>query len=390
MAEEKIIIPDPQLQAFVQDVRKREADAASLEQPPVEVEKPVSEEGKQAVPKPTDEQSKVVPEVAPKETKKEEGTETTTTTEEVVAPPSSWDSGSSETVIVKTEPPVQFDFKSLGSALDFGEVKDEKELIAKVSELKTKLKAQQDAPLLGVPDDFKEVVEVAKKTGDWKTYLAESIIDYSKVNPIKLYEDQAYAELSKLNRFRNADGSPKDPEIADEIAAVSDVTKTLEGSRIARYMTDQQQLRRSAIVNQAREKLNEKEKELVSATKDLNQLLPFESYGIKFEPKHSNNIYEGVATSRLTKKHLGVSYEDLVRSGADMKSVAKTIAAAEYGEQMLKFKSNASLVKAKKDILAKVENVQLTTPAVPAAPEVKGKLPHEVYLEKLKAAQGQF
>jgi hypothetical protein len=85
-----------------------------------------------------------------------------------------------------------------------------------------------------------------------------------------------------------------------------------------------------------------------------------------------------------------VSYEDLVRSGADMKAVAKTIAAAEYGEQMLKFKSNASLVKAKKEILAKVENVQLSTPAVPAAPETKAKLPHEVYLEKLKAAQGQF
>jgi hypothetical protein len=390
MAEPKIIIPDPQLQSFVNDVRKREADAASQAQPPVEVEKPVSEEGKQAVPKPTEEQGKPAAEIAPKETKIDNSQEQQPPVVEQTPAPevTSWDTGT-ETPVVKAEP-VQFDFKSLGSALDFGDVKDEKELITKVSELRTKLKATQDAPLLGVPDDFKEVVEVARKTGDWKTYLAESIIDYSKVSPIKLYEDQAYAELTKLASFRNADGSPNDAKISDEIAAVSDVTKSLEGSHIARYMSDQQQQRRAAIVNQAREKLQEKEKELVNATKDLNQLLPFESYGIKFEAKHSNNVYEGVATSRLTKKHLGVSYEDLVRSGADMKAVAKTIAAAEYGEQMLKFKSNASLVKAKKEILAKVENVQLTTPGVPAAPESKTKLPHEVYLEKLKAAQGKF
>jgi hypothetical protein len=376
MAEEKIIVPDPALQAFVADIRKKEQEAIK----PTEVEKPVSEEGKTEVPKPTEEPPKPAAVEAPKETKKEE-------TPEKTEPPSSWDN-TGETV-VKPEASA-FDFKSLGSALELGEIKDEAEFRVKVSELKTKLKQAQEQPLTGIPDEFKELVEITKKTGDWKSYLAESIVDYTKIDPIKLYQEQAFTELSKLARFRNADGSPKEQEILDEIASVSEVTRTVEGSRIQKYMIDQQNLRKATIVNQAKERLIQTEKELAGATKDLNQLLPFESYGIKFEAKHSNAIYEGVATSRLTKKHLGVSYEDLVRSGADMKAVAKTIASAEYGEQMLKFKSDAALVKAKKEVLAKVENVQLTPPAVPAAPETKTKSAWETYRDKIVSQRNSF
>lgn len=376
MAEEKVIIPDPALQEFVNGIRKREQEAEK----PTEVEKPVSVEGNKEVPKPTEEPVKPAAEAAQKEPEKKE--------EPKEVPPTSWDTG--ETTVVKPESSIQFDFNKLGSALELGEVKDEKDLITKVSEIRTKLKQTQDAPLQGVPDELRELVEITKKTGDWKTYLAESIVDYTKVSPNKLYEEQAFTELSKMARFRNADGSPKEQEILDEIATIPEVTRTVEGSRIQRYLIDQQNQRKAVIVNQASQRLLEKEKDLVSATKDLNQLLPFESYGIKFEQKHSNAIFEGVANSKLTKKHLGVSYEDLVRSGADMKAVAKTIASAEYGEQMLKFKSDASLVKAKKEILAKVENAQLTTPPVPAAPETKEKSAWERYRDQIINQQGKF
>lgn len=372
MAEEvKIIIPDPTLQNFVNEQREKEKKA-------LEVETPASVEGPPAVPKPTDEPSKPVAEVALKEPEKVEIPKEVTL---------SWDAG---TETPKEEPSSKFDFSRLGSALELGEIKDETDFIGKISELKTKLKKSEESPLQGIPDDFKEVIEITKKTGDWKTYLAESIIDYSKVNPVKLYEEQAFTELSKLARFRNGDGSPKEQEIIDEIALIPETTRIVEGSRIQRSLIDQQLNRKNALVTQARERIIVKEKELSNSTKDLNQLLPFESYGIKFEPKHAHNIYEGVVTSKLTKKHLGVSYEDLVKSGADMKSVAKTIATAEYGEQMLKFKSSAATVAAKKEILEKVGNVQLTPPAVPAAPETKEKSVVQKYIEQMIAQRGKF
>lgn len=367
MAEEiKNIVPDAALSAFVAEQRKKE-EQANIQTPPVE-QKPAEE----------------TPAPAATETPKETETVVTTTPEKVEEAPLSWDAG--EVTPVTSDTSVKPDFNKLGSALELGEVKDETEFIGKVSELKTKLKQAQEQPLQGIPDEFKDLVDIAKKTGDWKTYLAESIVDYSKVSPTKLYEEQAFSELSKMSRFRNADGSPKEQEILDEINQVSEVTRTVEGSRIQKYLMDQQNSRKAAIANQAKEKVIQSERELVNATKDLNQLLPFESYGIKFEPKHSAAIYEGVANSRLTKKHLGLSYEDIVRSGGDMKAIAKTIAAAEYGEQMLKFKSNNATVKAKKEILAKVENSQITTPAVPAAPESKDKVvpAWQKYIEQIQ------
>lgn len=371
MADEvKNIVPDPVLQAFVEANRKKEEQAATAA---TTIETPA--ESKTEDPKPAAEVPKVEPEKPKSETPK------------VDEPSVSWDATEP---VVQTESP-KIDFSKLGSALELGEIKDEPDFITKVSEIKNQLKQSKETPLQGIPDEFKELIEVTKKTGDWKTYLAESIVDYTKVSPVKLYEEQAFSELSKLQRFRNGDGSIKEQEILDEIAAVSEVTKTVEGSRIQRALIDQQSNRKAALVNQAKERSLSLEKELGSATKNLNELLPFENYGIKFEQKHSNAIFEGVTNSQLTKKHLGVTYEDLLRSGANMKAVARTIASAEYGEQMLKFKSDAALVKAKKELLGKVENAQITTPAVPAAPEsTKDKPAWKNYIEQMTAQKAKF
>lgn len=373
MADEvKNIVPDPVLQAFVDANKKKEEQAG---EPAKTIEAPAE---------PKSEETKPVAETPKVEPEKPKASEAP----KVDEVPISWDVN--ETPEVKTEPS-KFDFSKLGSALELGEIKDEPDFITKVTELKTQLKQSKEAPLQGIPDDFKELIEITKKTGDWKTYLAESIVDYTKVSPVKLYEEQAFSELSKLQRFRNADGSAKEQEILDEIATISEVTKTVEGSRIQRYLSDQQAGRKAALLNQAKEKAVALEKEFTSATKNLNELLPFESYGIKFEQKHSNTIFEGVTTSKLTKKHLGVTYEDLTRSGANMKAVAKTFALAEFGEQMLKFKSDAALVKAKKELLSKVENAQITSPAVPASPvDAKDKTVLQKYMEHIQKQKATF
>src|SRR5687768_16518167 len=70
-----------------------------------------------------------------------------------------WDESEAETV--QTSQPEDFSWVS-----DLvGEVKTRDEFKTKVSELKTKLKEFEEKPLAGIPDEFKEVIEVAK-TGD--------------------------------------------------------------------------------------------------------------------------------------------------------------------------------------------------------------------------------
>lgn len=325
------------------------------------VENQQSIEGQTEVPKPTEEPVKPEAEAAPKEPEK-----VTTEIPPVEEPVTlSWDAD--ETPAPTT--PGKIDFNKLGSALEFGDIKDENEFVAKVSELKSKLKQLEDAPLSGIPDEFKDVLKVTKAGEDWKKYLAENIVDYSKANPLKLYEDQFFEQAVKLQKFRNPDGTINQDAILDALDAIPEVSRLIEGGRIQQTYIATQQSRKNQLIQQAQERLGKADKDLANSAKVLNELLPFESYGIKFEPKHSTQIYEGITNSKLTKKHLGITYEDLVRSGADMKQIARTIATAEYVEPMLKFKSKNSEVQAKKDLLNKVQNVQLTTPGTTVKPD---------------------
>lgn len=353
-------------------------DQANLQKSKVENQPSIG--GQTEVPKPTEEPVKPEAEAAPKEP---ETVVTEPVKQELELP--SWDA--EETPITQTAESGKIDFNKLGSALELGEIKDESDFVARVSEIKNKLKQLEDAPLSGIPDEFKEVLKVTKAGEDWKKYLAENIVDYGKANPLKLYEDQFFEQAVKLQKFRNPDGTINQEAILDALDAIPEVSRLIEGGRIQQTLIATQQSRKNQLVQQAQERLGKADKDLANSAKALNELLPFESYGIKFEPKHSNQIYEGVVNSKLTKKHLGISYEDLVRSGADMKQIARTIATAEFVEPMLKFKSKNSEVQAKKDLLNKVQNVQLTTPGTTVKPDDKEKkvmTPAEILAEHYK------
>jgi len=339
------------------------------------VESQPSVEEQKVEPKSTEEQSKPEAEVAPKETQEE------VKAEEKSDEISSWDA---DETLAQVKEPLKFDFGKLGSALDLGEIKDENELVTKVSELRNRNKQLEANPLEGVPEEFREVLKVTKSGEDWKRYLAESVVDYNKVDPIKLYEDQFFEQAVKLPKFRNQDGSVNQQAILDALDQIPEVSRAIEGSRLQQSLMANQQARKAQIVNQAQEKIANADKALSKAANSLNELLPFENYGIKFEPKHSSQIYEGVTSSKLTKKHLGISYEDLVRSGADMKQVARTIASAEYSESMIKFKAKNSQVQAKRELLEKVQNVQLNSAGTRVQPDSDEKQKVMTPAEKMK------
>lgn len=318
------------------------------------------------------------PEVVQSEVKPEP-TVTTPEPEVVNAEQVSWDATPTETPAETTQSP--FDFKKLVSDLEFGEITDEAGLKAKVSEMRTKLKQLEENPLSGVPEEFRDVLKVTKAGEDWRSHLAESVVDYTKADPLKLYEEQYLQHALKLQKFRNADNTVNEDALWEEYDKIPEMQKVLEGTRIQQSLVANQQSKKASLLRQAEEKINKSNQDLASSAKNLNELLPFTNYGIKFEPKHSDHIYKGISNSTLTKKHLGVSYEDLVRSGADMKAVTKSIAAAEYSEQMLKYKSSNVAVQTKKELLNKIQNVNLnptTTTVQPDEVEKKKLSPAEI------------
>ena len=252
-----------------------------------------------------------------------------------------------------------------------GEVKTKDELKSKISEYKSKLKEFETQPLAGIPDEFKEIIDVAK-TGDWKDYLASQLIDYDKLDPLDEFE-RDFINRAQNNPKYFTDGKYDHQKTLDAIDALPEPLRELEGSRIIGAEKQLAERQRVAIKAKAEAKLNEAEKSLAQSTNKLGEILPLETYGIKFEQRHSSEIYEGIVNSKLTKKHLGVSYDDLVRSGADMKAITRTITLAEKGEKMIAFKADNKATETKKEILKKVQNVQLNTSGTNPNPEDPGQ-----------------
>jgi hypothetical protein len=286
--------------------------------------------------------------------------------------PQSWDAD------LEIEQPKEqtstFDFKSLGSALELGDVKDESELKAKISEFKTRVKQLEEAPYEGISEDLKTFVDIARKSGDEeaKSFLANQLVDYSKVDPLQLFEDEFYRDAASNPRYTK-DGKIDWDSVDAAYDTLPDTLKEFQGKQL-QYAKHQLQLqKRQEIVAKAEARSQAASKSLMEASKNLNDILPLDKFGIKFEPKHSAQIFEGVTSSKLTKKHLGVSYETLVKSGADMKAITATITKAEYAEQMLKFKSNNSKVEAKKELLDKTQNARIVTPGSTVDPNSEAK-----------------
>jgi len=333
----------------------------SQTQPPVAV--PIEETSNSVTP--TEEPPKQVAVEAPKEQPKETPAETPTQADQQV---SIWDAD--ETAEQKVEAP-KFSFSKIGSALELDKVESEDDIVTKVSELKSKLKQLEQAPLSGISDDFKEAIEVAKNGVDWKSYLAEQLVDYTKLTSeqlIQLYEDE-FDKTAVRNPKYFTDGKFDQAKADADLEAVPYIVREQLGAQVANSYTQIQRQRQAQMRQQAEQRRVESDKALSNAARNLQELLPFENYGIKFEPKHSTEIYEGINNSKLTKKHLGVEYDALVRSGADMKAVARTVAAAEYAEKMVKFKAQSSKVEAKKELLDKVQNAQINSPGSAPVPE---------------------
>ncbi len=253
------------------------------------------------------------------------------------------------------------DFEKLGSALKLEGVKSESDLVTKINEYKTKLQefeTQKAATFEGLPDELKEVLDLAKKGGDWKSYMGASTVNWNKVDPEQLWEN----ELSTF--YRKADGSFDQEGYESALDATPKSVKLMEGSRIIQQRVAEQQQFKNQQINQARIRKEESDKALAQATRKLGELLPFEEYGIKFESKHSDYLFNGISNGALLQKHF------LTDNGQyDMKKVARTIALAEYGDKMIKHQAEKAKIAGKKEILHTTQNVQLDGSRRSAAPD---------------------
>lgn len=295
--------------------------------------------------------------------------------------PLSWDE-EEEVKPSKTESPKP-DYTKLGSALGIDKVDSEDVIVEEVSKLKSKLKEYEEKPLAGVPEEFREVIEVAR-TGDWKEFMASQLINYNELDPKIEFENDWLARAAKNPKFFT-DGKFDEQKAEEALTLISDYEKEVRGEQIIQFQAQRAAQIREQARQKAQAKLEKADKALSAATKDLNEIWDIKSYGLKpFESKHSIDLYKGIVSSEYTKKYLGgITYEDLVRSGADMKAIADVIAKAKYADLLIKNKGNTSKVEAKKELLSKMQNPQVkTTSSIPNPNDPEKKV--ENYVDKFK------
>jgi hypothetical protein len=278
----------------------------------------------------------------------------------------------------------KIDYKKLGSALQL-EINSEADLVKTVKERFEKLSTlEKTSNLEGVPDILKQTLEVAKKGGDWVQYAGVSAVDFSKFEPIDLFE-RDYERLNSY-RFKNPDGTIDIDKLDLELDSIADGVKAMHGEQIKAKLVAEQNYRKNQIIAEATAQQEKFQKSLAEATTGLSKALPSESFGIVIEPKHSSHLYEGITKGTLIKKHLG-DIDPSILSKLDASKLAKTLAIAEWGEKISQFRYKQGEVAGKKALLQSSQNVQITPVSSPPAPEVKVDTPPPTSTELLMRQQ---
>lgn len=362
---EEQILQEKEFHPFASELKKV-ADSFKPKEEEVKAESPVENLAEKINPTPKEEpKTEAVP--AAKEDQKE-----AEPTEELKEPEFSFGEPDS-TPEQSTQAPVEL-LKKIGGALEFGDLKDESELIAKVTELKTerdKYKQEVEIPFDGVPEVLKEAVEAAKKGADWYSLMGFST-DYSKLDPVQVFEYEYEMQLKV--RYQKPDGTVDYDKLDADLDAFPEAEKVMRGNDIIRQKTAEQNARKAEIFAQAQQSKQLFESKLAESTKNVSKFFPKERYGVSFEPKHTEYLYSGISSRNLVKKHLG-NIDESVLSKLDTDKLARTIAAAELVGNISEFRYKQGQVEKARELLAKNTNAAIETPAVPARPELTGDKP---------------
>ena len=344
-AEAQQPAPDP-VQELVQKIDNGNPEQPKAEETPKDEAVPTKEEPKAESTKVADPQ--------PTEGKEE--------TEEVEF---KWDEG-----VVTEEPKAStLDIKKLGSALEL-DVNTEEELVSTVKQQKQRLKELEEAQTNlfdGVDSELKEALDLAKKGGDWKSFIGNSIVDATQLDPVELFE----AEFERLNsyKYQRPDGTIDWEKLDEDMDAIPDSMKSMQGEQIKNNIYLNQQQKKEQAVKAAIQQQEVFTSRFSEALKELPKAFPKETFGINIESKHVASLYDGVTSGKLVQKHLGVDTQALIRAGVDPKKLTQALAKAEWSEGIAKFQYTQGKTQAKRELLEKTQNVQITSPGVSAKPE---------------------
>ncbi len=256
-------------------------------------------------------------------------------------------------------------FKEIGKALEFEDVEDVNQLVAKVQE---KVRAEKEDVLTNVPDNLKEAMEIAKQGGDYLSYLEVSSVD------IDSYSDRDVYEESILSHFTDKDGKIDEDGLSEYMEALSDKQIEIEGKKIKESYKNSVNSRKEAIQNESESIKRENDSMLrksLDGVKDIN--------GFKVTPKHKQDLYNKISSGQIVNDLFNDSKGKL-----DFDKVINTYFIVQNFNKIKSYYEGKTRNQTKRDLIDELGNHQVQTPGSLAQPDVETtKTSLDAYMSQL-------
>ncbi len=179
----------------------------------------------------------------------------------------------------------QFDFSDVAKALG-QEIKSKEDLIQSVTATKAKVDA-----LSSLPENLAKAIEISQLGGNYLEYLGVTQVDWSKEDPITLYENSVINDLTDTN-------GAVDYERVDRILdKIDDDEKELRGRNLQRQYSTYQSNQKAQLENQARAQRQAFEQSVKRSVEGLNEI-----FGFKLSPAHKDELYSDIVKGEDLKQ----------------------------------------------------------------------------------------
>lgn len=252
----------------------------------------------------------------------------------------------------------------LGKALGLEKVTSKEDVIKAASELVEKTKAPLDT---NTPAELLKAIELSQKGGNWHEYLKISTVDYTKADPIELYENYVIDQLTDAN------GQVNEDEVNDILDSMRDSEKRLKGIELQRQLVYEQKRRLAELENEAAAKKERQDAALKSALSSLQDV-----NGFRVKDNHRQEVYKWVTGNMMKDLFYGPD------GNLDPAKVAQVAFRNLYHDKIHAYLTNKIKHSTARDLFHEVTNAQVTSTSSMPDPTPKKEYGVHDYIKSLE------
>lgn len=234
-------------------------------------------------------------------------------------------------------------------------------------EVKTKLKERLKEEY---PDNLKKAIEVFKKGGDYLEVLKINSVDYSKIDPIQIYESHIHSN------------SINPDEAKAYLDGKSEVEKRIEGKRLQQQYIAYQKQQESEMMNALEARNAQKIKAKQEADERLKSTLDKveKIAGLTVKPHHKAEIFDAITTGRMQRE----LFFDQKTGDYDFNSMVETYFLKKNLPKIMDHLKKVTETTTKRTFLQEITNAEITKPSEKPQPQTETKSQLEKFAESFR------